>query len=126
MEQSLNRPLTQPEQKLIRWLIEHGEPGHDELIAQIDRLTVIWKCSCGCPTVNFALDSEPVAQKGEGVISDYCGTVDGKDVGVLLFQNAGRLSCLEVYSFTGSDEPFGLPEIETLYSFEQASSESPK
>jgi hypothetical protein len=81
-------------------------------------LTVISKCKCGCPTVNFALDSDPVPGKGSTVISDYLGTVEGQDVGVMLFANEGRLYSLEVYSYAGSDQPFGLPKIESLYSWE--------
>jgi hypothetical protein len=42
-----------------------------------------------------------------------------KTVGIILFQRGGRLSSLEVYSQAGSDKPFGLPEIETIYSYEE-------
>jgi hypothetical protein len=119
-DQSVPRPLTQDERDLVQWLLEHGDSEHKNLISQIDNLTVVRTCSCGCPTVNFALNGKPVPPKGERIISDLLATVDGKDVGVLLFQNEGRLSCLEVYSCAGSDKAFGLPAISTLYSYEEA------
>ncbi len=53
------------------------------------------------------------------IIADYLATVDGEDVGIMLFQRGGRLSSLEVYSQAGSDKSFGLPEIETIYSYEE-------
>jgi hypothetical protein len=34
-------------------------------------------------------------------------------------QRGGRLSSLEVYSQAGADKPFGLPELKTLYSWEE-------
>jgi hypothetical protein len=48
------------------------------------------------------------------LISDHLATVDGQEVGVMLFETEGQLSSLEVYSCAGSDLPFGLPKIDTL------------
>jgi hypothetical protein len=115
----LNRPITSHERDLIKWLLEHGEPGSERFLGQVDSLTVIFKCACGCPTVNFALEGEPVSHEAEHILSDYLATVDGQDVGIILFQRGGRLSSLEVYSQAGSENPFGLPEIETIYSYEE-------
>jgi hypothetical protein len=75
--------------------------------------------TCGCPTIYFAFKGEPVSRKGEHLISDHLATVEGMDVGVLLFQSGGTLSSLEVYSAQGTDKPFGLPKIESLYSWEE-------
>jgi hypothetical protein len=114
----LNRPITSHEHDLIKWLLEHGEPGSERFLAQVDSLTVVFKCACGCPTVYFALEGEPVSQ-AEHILSDYLATVDGQDFGIILFQRGGRLSSLELYSQAGSENPFGLPEIETIYSYEE-------
>ena len=114
---ALDRKLTRQERDMVRWLLEHGDPGADGLVPQIDRLTVIGKCECGCPTVDFALDGEAVPRKGEKIVSDFRAEVDGQDVGVMLFQTDGKISSLEVYSFAGSDKPFDLPLIETLHSY---------
>jgi hypothetical protein len=84
----LNRALTQQERDLIRWLIEHSfMKDARRLSLQVDRLTVVAKCNCGCPTIDFALDGEPVGLKGEQCISDWDAEVDG---------------CLSMCSFGGA------------------------
>jgi hypothetical protein len=114
-----HRPVTVKERALIDWLLRHGNPGSDQFLEQLDSLVVVWKCSCGCPTVNFAREGKPVPQEAEHILADYLATVDGEDVGIILFQRGGHLSSLEVYSQSGTDKPFGLPEIETIYSYEE-------
>jgi hypothetical protein len=122
--ESINRSLTKHERDLILWLLDHPEEGqHDipQLRSRVDALTVVRKCTCGCPTVYFALEGVPVPRKGEHLISDYLATVDGEEVGIMLFQSGGRLSSLEVHSAAGTDKPFELPAIENLYSWEELS-----
>jgi hypothetical protein len=111
------RPLTGDERDLVRWLIEHSEHAPPGLMPQIERLSVFERCTCGCPTIYFAFDGEPVSRKGERIISDWLANVDGDLVGVMLFQTDGRLSSLEVYSCAGTDKPFGLPAIESLFPY---------
>lgn len=107
---SCERLLTDYERELVAWLIEHGTYGDKPALqAQILRLSVRERCTCGCPTVYFALDGKPVRRKGERLVSDYLGTVDGMEVGIMLFETNGDLSSLEVYSCPGTDQPFGLP-----------------
>jgi len=111
----LNRALTQHERDLIRWLIEHSfVKDASRLLSQIDRLSVVAKCNCGCPTVDFALDGEPVARKGEQCISDWDAEVDGMPVFVQLWRCNDQISTLEVGSYPGSDRPFELPAIESI------------
>lgn len=120
--ESLDRPLSLQERELLLWLIEHsGSDDKPRLHSQVEALSVCEKCTCGCPTVYFALKGVPVNQKREHLIADYLATVDEQDVGVMLFERAGLLSSLEVYSCAGSDKPFGLPEIATLHTFEEHS-----
>ena len=112
-----NRPITAKERGLIDWLLRHCDPGSDQLLSQIDALTVTWKCTCGCPTIYFEIPDMPRLHEPEHILADFLATADGNAVGVLLFQRGGRLSSLEVYSLGGTDKPFGLPEIETLRSW---------
>jgi hypothetical protein len=114
-----NRPVTAKERSLIEWLLRHGNPGSEQFLQQVDSLVVVSKCSCGCPTVYFAQQDESMAEDAEHILADYLATVNGEDVGVILFQRGGRLSSLEVYSQAGTDKPFGLPELETMYSYEE-------
>ena len=109
-----NRPLTAKERELTQWLLRNGNPGADQFLRQIDDLTVTWKCSCGCPTVYFGLRDAPVGREPENILADFLATSGSEAVGVILFEQGGHLSSLEVYSLGGADEPFGLPEIETL------------
>lgn len=114
-----NRPVTPKERSLVEWLLRHGKPGSKQFLKQVDALVVVSKCSCGCPTVYFAQEGESIAQNAAHVLADYLATVDGQEVGVILFQRGGRLSSLEVYSLAGNDKPFGLPELNTIYSYEE-------
>ena len=115
--ESLDRPASQQERDFVRWLLEHSDPQYLPLASQIDALRVVSKCTCGCPTVDFALEGNPPQRKGEKDISDYGATFDDQPVGVLLFACNGSLSMLEVYSCAGSDKPFGLPKIEDIYPY---------
>ncbi len=100
---------------MIRWLIEHSfVKDAGDLLPQIDRLSVVAKCNCGCPTIDFALDGEPVVQKGGQFISDWLADVEGMSVYVQLWRSNGRISTLEVGSYPGTDQPFGLPLIESI------------
>lgn len=113
-----NRPLTQQECDLVRWLVEHSfVKDASRLLPQVDRLSVVAKCNCGCPTIDFALDGEPVARKGEQCISDWIADVNKMPVYVQLWQSNDRISTLEVGSLPGTDQPFGLPAIESILGY---------
>jgi hypothetical protein len=117
--ETLHRPITVKERALIDWLLRHGTPGSEQFLEQLGSLVVVRKCSCGCPTVDFANEVKPVPCEAEHILADFLATADGEDVGIILFQREGRLSSLEVYSRAGSDKRFGLPDIETIYSYEE-------
>jgi hypothetical protein len=119
--EKLERPITEEEKSILFWLIEHSNAQHHQLASQVELLRVVTKCTCGCPTVYFAIAGDPPTRKGERIISDYLADVDGQDVGVLLFELDGKLSSLEVYSCAGHNKPFGLPKIDRLYAWEDAS-----
>jgi len=111
----LKRALTGEERDLIRWLVEHSfVDDATRLMPQIERLSVISKCNCGCPTIDLALDGEPVVRKGEMFISDWLADVNGMPVYVQLWVSNGQISSLEVGSLPGTDQPFGLPAIKSI------------
>ncbi|MGA3046565.1 MAG: hypothetical protein ABSD67_08085 [Terracidiphilus sp.] len=113
----LNRPLTQQERNLVRWLIDHSHRDAGSLLPQVERLSVVAKCNCGCPTIDFALDGQPVAKKGGRLVSDWLAEVEGMPVYVQLWQSNDRISTLEVGSLPGTDHPFGLPAIESILGY---------
>ena len=98
----LNRQLTEQECEVLTWLLEHGVPGAPDFVSQIPRLSVVGKCTCGCPTLYFALDGVPVKRNGEQGISDYIAELDGHPIGLMVFQTNGLLSSLEAYSLPGN------------------------
>jgi hypothetical protein len=110
-----SRALTLHELELVRWLIEHSDADQGVFKSQLSTLTVASKCECGCPTIDFAHKGVAVTRKGERLIADYLATVEGMDVGVMLFESGGYLSTLEVYSLPGTNEPFGLPRIDCFF-----------
>jgi hypothetical protein len=114
------RPLTPAEEELLRWTLEHGTEEAKSYLPQIERIRAASSCTCGCPSISLVVsDGIPAAVAGkDGVVADLSGqTADGISVGVLVFQDDGRLSELELYPYD-NDGPFGLPTIESLSPFE--------
>jgi hypothetical protein len=114
-----NRPLNDGERALIDWLIANGIPESQALKQQLTGLQVIGRCSCGCPTVDFASgDSHQPTTGPSRILADFFGvTPEGVEVGVILHARQDRISELEVYSLGTTDttnRSFGLPRIETL------------
>lgn len=114
----LNRAVSPQEADLIRWLVEHGDPAFVRLADLIDKLIVVSKCNCGCPTVYFELKGNPLSRKGERLVGDWLAQMDGEPFGVMLFELEGEISSLEVYSCSGSVKEFGLPEIGSLLGYD--------
>lgn len=119
--ETIRRAVTREEAAIIEWLLRHGEEGAERFCVQIETLKIASRCTCGCPTVHFELENNQTSRKGERLVSDHLGTVDGEDVGVMLFELNGRLSTLEVYSCAGADKSFSLPKLEDLFTFGDAS-----
>jgi hypothetical protein len=103
------RALTDVERDLVRSLVERESP---QYLAQIDELRVVGRCGCGaCPTVFFQ-PAGPVGHDRE--VASYVGRDSaGGLTGVVLWQEAGRLSQLEFWSVDGHD-PWTPPSVESL------------
>jgi hypothetical protein len=106
------RPLSQAERGLIRWLLENGNAGSAGYLEQLDRATVAGPCPCGCPTVDLAVGgSRPSSGGDKAILADYQWCEFG-DVpcGVSVFARAGLLAGLQVWSIEGGDAPSRLPD----------------
>jgi hypothetical protein len=113
-----NRLLTADERALAEWLLLNGEPEARDFLPQLATVRVRAKCGCGCPTIDLSVPRATASAHFEKrILADFVGTVDSNLVGVLLHQQGGRLCELEVYSLSGVDAPFGLPDISTLHPF---------
>jgi hypothetical protein len=122
--EEVERPATQQEREIVRWLLDHADPRYASLVSQIDTLQVVSKCTCGCPTVCFAEKKTGESRSTSHLISDQLATVDGQTVGVMLFAGDECISMLEVYSLAGTEEPFGLPSVEELFVWEELSKQT--
>jgi hypothetical protein len=113
------RALTAAERGLLEWLLEHGTAEARGFLPQLARARVVSGCTCGCPTIHFAMnEGESAATGPHTFLADFVGrSPEGVEVGVILRARGGEISELEVYSFGGVDGAFGLPGIETLKPF---------
>jgi hypothetical protein len=119
----VDRALTQSERALLEWLLAHPSSdvaGSDVSTykLQIDHLHVVAKCGCGCPTVDFALQSGQKYGTTDIVAEAGGKSPEGIAVAIILHAREGELSELEVYSTQGSDVPFSLPLPDALGAYE--------
>lgn len=110
-----DRPLTQQEQAVVRWLLEHGSPDAAGYLPQLTQSRVVSRCPCGCASIDFAISGViPPADAGMNVLSDYIWQADdGALCGIFVFSSSGLLAGLEVWSADG-----GMGAVSTLPSVE--------
>jgi hypothetical protein len=109
-----NRPLKDAEYNLARWMLEHGEPAAHEFLPQLELAEVTpWRCPCGCASINFQIKGRPLAPPGVHILADFIFGDDESLSGIFIFEKAGVLSGLEVYSLA-ADAPTSLPAPESL------------
>ena len=115
------RPLTFVELELLLWMFEHGSDDLRSFLPQIEGIRAARSCKCGCPSIRFevAESASLGLDHGERVVGDFEGkTARGELVGVLLFQKAGKLTELEVYSMDGKikgdSQEFDLPTVDSM------------
>jgi hypothetical protein len=117
-----NRPLTTDERILLEWLIAHGSPSAAKFAPQISRVSVVSRCTCGCPTIDLAVDGKRVGG-GSELIADFVGKLpEGIQVGVILHCRGGQISELEVYAIDEIKGVFGLPCPDALVALDDAES----
>jgi hypothetical protein len=115
------KPLTSEELNLLEWLIENGSVQAQSFRPQLEGIRALRSCMCGCPSITLiTLAGSPngIADGGR-VVCDLSGrTSKGELVGVLLFQEEGRLCELEAYNVDGEikseTQQFSFPLIDTL------------
>ena len=109
-----NRPLTTDERILLEWLIANGSRSAATYAPQIPLVRVVSRCSCGCPTIDLAVDGKHV-RGGSELVADFVGkSPEGIQVGVILHCRAGQISELEVYAIDEVKGAFGLPRPDAL------------
>lgn len=117
-----NRALTSDEQRLACWMIEHGNAEAAAFLQQLDLAEVTsWKCPCGCASINFQIQGQPLPPPGVNILGDYLVGEGNEVSGAFIFESGGLLSGIEFYSL-GGDALHVLPSIEELRSYEDAKS----
>jgi hypothetical protein len=105
--QAQNRPLSESELALARWMLEHGSPEAVGFLTQLEQAEVTpWRCQCGCASINFQIKGYPEPPPGVHVLADFVMSDDS--AGVFIYSSAGLLSGIEVYGLAG-DAPTVLP-----------------
>lgn len=109
------RALTPAEFALLEWLLAHGTPEAANYAAQLARVSVVARCTCGCPTLDLALDGKDSRTVGISMIlAEASGhSPEGVAVQVMLHAREGELSELEVIS-VDETKIFSLPVPEML------------
>ena len=112
-----DRPLTNEERDLLRWLFENSEHVREpELAQEIEELHVISRCDCGCASVDFSVAGRAPAKHGIREVTDefYWTSAEGHINAVLAYEKDDHLAGLELYSVDGLSTPSELPNPEEL------------
>jgi hypothetical protein len=107
-----DRPASSDEEAIARWLLENASEAGDlsDLEPSLMGLRVVGRCSCGCPSVDFAVGGQ--AFGAARVANAYGTTEDGVTVGVILWELDGAVSALEFYDVEAPVR--ALPLVESL------------
>lgn len=113
-----NRPLSDSEYCLARWMLEHGGTAGRGFLPQLELAEVTpWRCPCGCASINFQIKDNPPAPPGVHVLGHFVfGDEDTPD-GILIFEQGGLLSGIEVYEMGSGVAPISLPSPASLCLF---------
>src|SRR3954465_12524964 len=104
----VDRPLTEDEYELPRWILEHGTPEASQFLEQLDRDRVVALCPCGCASINFEIEGLGKAPPDVRILGDSIFGGESDLSGIFVFESGGVLSGLEVFGYAG-DAPKSLP-----------------
>jgi hypothetical protein len=105
------RQLTLSERSLLERLLSHGMADSKLYVEQLPLVTVISRCSCGCPTIDLAVDGRAASHGSPSLILSEASGVspEGVSFGIILHSREGLISELETYPL--EDAVFTLPDI---------------
>jgi hypothetical protein len=110
-----NRPLTDDECHLFRWMLKHGTGSEaEQYLTQLERAEVTpWKCPCGCASMRFQIQGHAIAPSGVHILGDFLMGEGDHLSGVFIYSSVGLLSGIEFYGLA-SDAARQLPRPEDL------------
>lgn len=98
------RPLTDAEEHLIRWMLEHATPEARTFLPQLEKAQVTpWRCTCGCASIDLLIEGFPEPSGELHRLADFIFGSDEDLSGIFVFERNGVLAGLEVYGFKLND-----------------------
>ena len=110
------RPLSDAELELIEALLGAAGAAAGRYLGQLPRVQVVGGCSCGCPSIDLAVEDGNRNERPVPVIVADAESPEGVPVGVILWARGRALSGLEVHPWNGSDS-VRLPAVDSLMNF---------
>jgi hypothetical protein len=90
------------EMRLLRWMLEHGTEELRSYLPQLEGMRGSSSCDCGCSSIQLCpSESAPLGIDGnDRIAGEFVGvTVTGDSILLILFQDKGKLSELEIAPF---------------------------
>ena len=110
-----DRSLSSQEASLVHWMLEHGRESARMFLPQLDVARVASRCSCGCGSINFAIEGDIPPAGNIGILADFeYRSASGALCGAFVFERHGLLAGLELWSVDGQETPAELPAIDNL------------
>jgi len=112
---AIDRDLTVKERSLVERLLHSGVVDISTFLPQLLHLRVVSRCSCGCPTIDFAISGRTAdLTSASTILGEGGGTSpEGVCFGIILHGREGLISELEVYGLE-REGPFTLPDINQI------------
>ena len=115
----MDRALTKDEERLVRWMLEHGSPDAGDFLPQLARVRVAATCPCGCASLDFSVDGRMPDPGKIRILADFLIGSSEASCGAFVFERAGLLAGLEIYAGHGLAPP-DLPAPEELRPYDDA------
>ena len=116
----MNRPFTSDEKRLVRWMLEHGEPEAAAFLPQLEKALVTpWRCRCGCASIHISISDYPEPSGGLHPLARFVFGTNENLSGIFVYEQNNILAGVEVYGLVG-DAPRLLPFPESLRAFANA------
>ena len=106
------RPLTEAEAAALSFMLTPDFPGFEQLRAQAKSARVVGRCSCGCASIDIAVDraNTPPALVGPQRVAATATSRDPRVTHLMLWVEGGYLSGLEL-AWLDMTEEFPPPEM---------------